>query len=312
MSRFTFTAFSFRSVPVRVAPGALLFMAAVVVTLGSQVLPASAPSVHPFTHWVVALLGAAVFAASLVAHELAHTTAALRARVPVEEVKLVFLGGMAKLCSTPRHAADELRIAIAGPAASATLAALFAVCALPLGNPATSAPAALFAWAAAMNLVIAAFNILPFAPLDGGRVLAALLWRRSGNRLGARLAAARVGVGVGGLSLVFAGVPSVLSASVSTPVLWVGFVGLFILVASTMEMSVYRVAASVEGRVAADLAVDPATLSVTPTEVVSADEPLDDVVLRSSGDAVAVVDAHGRPVGAVDLAALRTEVLRRH
>lgn len=311
MSRFTFTAFSFRSVPVRVAPGALLFVAMVVVTLGSQGLPAAVPGAPAAAHWSLAVLGAAVFAASLLAHELAHTAAALRAQVPVEEVKLVFLGGMARLGDSPTRAVDELRIAIAGPAASAALAALFTVSALPLGDPTVSVPAAVFAWAAAMNLLLAAFNMLPFAPLDGGRVLAALLWRRSGDRLGARLAAARVGVGVGAVALVFAGVPPVLSARVTTPVLWLGFVGLFVLVASTMEMSVYRVAESVRGKVAADLAVDPATVAAAPTGVVGAADQLSDVVLRSGGDAVTVVDDEGRTIGAVDLAALRAQALRR-
>ena len=311
MRSLTFTAFRFRSVPVRIAPGAVLFVAAVIVTLGSQVLPAAVPDANAATRWALALLGAGTFAASLLAHELAHTAAALRARVPVEEVKLVFLGGMARLGDSPRRAVDELRIAAAGPAASAALAALFAVSALPLGNPATSAPAALFAWSAAMNLVLAAFNMLPFAPLDGGRVLAALLWRRSGDRLGARLAAARVGVGVGALSVVGATVPPVLSASMSSPVLWLGFVGLFILVASTMELTVYRVASAVEGRPAGELAVDPASVPHTPTESVSASEPLDDVVLRSSADAVWVLDDSGALLGAVDLAALRASVLRR-
>jgi Zn-dependent protease len=311
-SRLTFTAGRFSGVPVRVGPGAVLLVVLLAVTLASQVLPVAAPGSTPAAYWSVGVLGAAVFAASLLAHELAHCAAALRAKVAVSEVRVGFIGGATVLASTPRSASAELRIAIAGPAASAALAVLFTASALPLGDPRASVPAALFAWSAAMNVVLAAFNMLPFLPLDGGRVLAALLWSRSGQRWTSKVTAARVGVVAGAGVCVLAATPAVLSAQLSSPTVWLGAVGLFVLAASTFELVSYRVAAAVEGMSVPDVMAPPDPAGAVSAEVISSDDDLSEVVVASSADRVVVVDpVSGERVGVVDLAALRAEALGR-
>lgn len=148
---------------------------------------------------LVALGAAAVFFASVLTHELAHSVVAPRHGTPVEGITLWLLGGVARLGGSARTAPAELRIALAGPASSLALAALFGTTAYALAElgVAPGPVGSALAWLATINAVLAVFNLLPGAPLDGGRVLTAALWRRHGDRLRAEITAARVGGALG-------------------------------------------------------------------------------------------------------------------
>jgi Zn-dependent protease len=163
---------------------------------------------------LVALGATAVFFGSVLAHELAHSVVAVRHGTPVEGITLWLLGGVARLGGTARSAAAELRIALAGPASSLALAALFGTAAYALAElgVAPGPVGSALAWLATINAVLAVFNLLPGAPLDGGRVLAAALWHRHGDRLRAEITAARVG-GALGWGMVGFGVLQVLAGA---------------------------------------------------------------------------------------------------
>lgn len=136
--------------------------------------------------------GAVVFLASVLAHELGHAVVALREGVGVRRITLWLLGGLAELEEEAPSARSELRIAAAGPAVSVALALLLGGAAWLVGL--SAAPfAAVLAWLALVNGMLAIFNLLPAAPLDGGRILRAALWRRTGDRWGSMVTASRAG-----------------------------------------------------------------------------------------------------------------------
>lgn len=108
---------------------------------------------------------------SVVLHELGHAVVARRLGVPVSRIGLHFFGGAAQLTDTPRRASDEIAIAAAGPAVSLALAGAGLGLGAVLGSPLVG----LIGW---INLVLAVFNLIPALPMDGGRILRALLTRR--------------------------------------------------------------------------------------------------------------------------------------
>ncbi|HTJ44557.1 MAG TPA: site-2 protease family protein [Kofleriaceae bacterium] len=108
---------------------------------------------------------------SVLLHELGHALVARSLGVPVSGIELHFFGGAAKMVAMPKKANHEVAIAAAGPAVSLMLAGL----GLGLGFALHAPIVALFGW---INLVIAGFNLIPALPMDGGRILRALLTRK--------------------------------------------------------------------------------------------------------------------------------------
>lgn len=148
--------------------------------------------------WFGGLPGVALMAVaftSVVAHELGHALVARQLGVRTKEIELGFLGGAAKILDLPRRPGDEIAIAAAGPAVSFALAGLSYAVASLLDSSA-------LAWVAIINLGIGLFNLVPALPMDGGRILRALLSMRMGYG-----PATRVAVKVArGLALVLGGV----------------------------------------------------------------------------------------------------------
>jgi Zn-dependent protease len=214
-------------------------------SLASGVLPAYAPHAHG-SYLAAAVLAVALFFASILAHELAHSIVARRRGQGVHGITLWLLGGVSELGTESKNARDELHVAIAGPATSLALAAMFGV--LAFAFDAFVAHGTLLptvaGWLAVVNLVLAIFNLLPGAPLDGGRVLAALLWMRNGDRRRSQVTAARAGRVLGtlliaaSLAFVFAGYDFIFTA----------LVGWFVLSASAREESTARMLRTLEGR----------------------------------------------------------------
>ncbi len=199
---------SIAGIPVGLNWGLLLIAAFYVFNLAAGILPLSVPGASTTTYWIASTVAVVFFFGSILAHELGHALVAQRNGIKVNAITLWLLGGVAQLDSEPDSAGAEFRIAIAGPAVSVALAALFGAIwfvASPLiGGTVLSF---VLGYLAIVNGVLAVFNMLPAAPLDGGRVLAAALWWRSGNRHTARASAARAGQLVGsmilGLGVVF-------------------------------------------------------------------------------------------------------------
>jgi Zn-dependent protease len=173
------------------------------LSLANDALPHSAPGASHAAYWIAAGSGVVLFFGSILIHELAHAWTARRYGVRTEGIELWLLGGMARLDNdAPSPRADGL-IAVAGPATSlvvggALVGAAFGLDALGVAPLAV----ALAGWLGIVNLIIAVFNLLPGAPLDGGRILRAVRWAQHGDRYRASRDAAQVGQVLGWLVVI--------------------------------------------------------------------------------------------------------------
>ncbi|QBS45327.1 site-2 protease family protein [Nocardia sp. CS682] len=264
--------------------------------LGQSLADANGSSI---AGWFIAALGAAGLLAALLAHELAHSIVARRNGVRVERVVLWLLGGVSELGAEPKDPRSDLRIALAGPLTSLALAVGFFGVAVVLGTAGGQSVTYVLVWLAAMNLVLALFNLLPGAPLDGGRVLRAIIWRRTGDQLHAAATAARSGRGVGIGLLVLGGAELVLIGN--TGGIWLMLLGWFVTSTANAELAVaglrHRLGdITIRDAMTQEPVTVPATWSVA--------ELLRSPVARTSHHAYPVVDPIGRPVGVLSLADL--------
>lgn len=154
----------------------LLIFFLIAWSLAAVLLPAAAPGFTGGGYWFFALLTATAFYASLLAHELSHAFVARHHGVSVKGIVLWLFGGVAQLEGDTPDARAELQVAAAGPAMSLGIAAVAAVLAWFLDLiGASPLMVAAVSWLAGINALLAAFNLLPAFPLDGGRILRAYL-----------------------------------------------------------------------------------------------------------------------------------------
>lgn len=197
-------------------------------------LPVTAPHHSRPAYWVAGLSIGVVFVAAIFAHELAHAAVARHYRMPVQSVTLWMLGGVTALggdAPTPRA---EVAIAAAGPATTLVVAALAALGAWLV--PSALVTAAL-SWLAVMSIVLAVFNLLPAAPLDGGRVLRGVVWWRVHDRARANSMAASAGRGLG-VVLIVLGAFETLTGYLGG--LWLMLLGWFIRTGAAAEQAAGR------------------------------------------------------------------------
>jgi Zn-dependent protease len=231
-------------VPVAAHWSVLGVVALIAVIMARVELPLLAPGHGVVAYAVAGTAVALLLMVSLLAHEAAHALVARAHGLGVEGITLWLLGGATRLRDEPDRPAAELRIAVVGPAVSALLAALFALAAGGAAWASADLVVAVLVELAVINLLLAAFNILPAAPLDGGRVLRAVLWRRRGDRWGAGIVAARAGQGFGAL---LAGGGLFLGLTVDLGGFWLAILGWFIAAAAGAERRRAELARALEG-----------------------------------------------------------------
>ncbi|MFB9393139.1 site-2 protease family protein [Streptomyces coeruleoprunus] len=232
--RASFTIGRIAGVRIGVHWSVLFIFALIVWGLAQGRFPDAYPGHPPLLYWAAGLVTALVFFGSLLAHELAHAVVARRNGVEVDDIVLWLLGGAARLHSEADSPSAEVRIAGVGPLVSLVLGGFFALGAWLLAV--VSAHEVLVeavVWLAAINVLLGVFNAVPAAPLDGGRLLRALLWWRTGDRLKATAGATGAGRVFGWL-LVAAGLLLFLRAG-SYGGLWLALVGWFLVAAATVE-----------------------------------------------------------------------------
>ncbi len=200
--------------------------------------------------WILGLVTSLFFFASVLAHELAHSLVSRRLGVPVHGITLFIFGGVSQTVREMTSPRVELLVAIVGPLCSMVIALLFGLAWLAVA-PFYRPLAALAEWLAWSNLMLGLFNLLPGLPLDGGRVLRALVWGWTGSMPTATHVAARAGQAIGYL-LILGGLLWALRGDLMNG-LWLVFVGWFLENAATRSYRQAGLGHSLRGLTAGDL-----------------------------------------------------------
>jgi Zn-dependent protease/CBS domain-containing protein len=273
--------------------------------LATSALPAARPGQATAAYWLAGLLTATVFLVTVLTHELAHAVTARHFGIHVKGITLWMLGGFTELVGESPSPRAEALVAVAGPATSIGLGAISAALAWWAGG--SGLLGAGLTWLATVSVLLGVFNLLPGAPLDGGRLLRALLWWRYQDRARAGYVTARVGRALG-FVLIALGIAELLATG-SFAGLWIAFVGWFIVGAATAEAHIGQ-AEGLKGLRVGDV------MAPSPTAVAEWWTVEQVLAQGSPGYAVAqafpVVDFGGQATGALTLRDLqRVPVGRR-
>jgi Zn-dependent protease/predicted transcriptional regulator len=280
----------------------LVIVAIIVVALAAGAFPSRYPDQSPVAHVAGALAVAVLFIASLLAHELAHAVVARRNGIEVQGITLWLFGGVTRLGGDASTPAADFRIAGVGPLVSLLAGALFGIAAAgasALG--ATGLVVGSLTYLAVANVVLAVFNVIPAAPLDGGRMLRAALWALGGDRTRAAVSATRGGR-VFGFVLGGLGVAQVLM-DCGWRGLWFVLIGVILVHAATAEEQQTRLSHALRGVSVREV------MSPDPT-VADPDQPVEEFVseLTSSREhpSYPLVDEQHHLTGLVTLRRIRT------
>ena len=225
------TLFEIAGFKIRIDPSWLLIAALVVWSLAVAYFPTELPGKKQSDYLALSVISMLGLFASLILHELSHSLVARRFGLEVGGITLFVFGGVAELEQEPQSARSEFWIAVAGPAMSFALALVFYLISASLDSNGASKPlSVVFSYLGFINLLLAAFNLVPAFPLDGGRVLRAGLWYFRNNLFWATRIASGFGT-VFGVFLIVSGVLSLLTANLIGG-LWQILIGFFIINAS--------------------------------------------------------------------------------
>jgi Zn-dependent protease len=202
-----------------------IVFALVLFALSAGYFPRSYPGYEAQTYWLAGFIATLLFFSSVLIHELSHSLVALRCGIHISEITLFIFGGVSKLSQEPTDPKTELKISLVGPFSSFALAVVFGLVAKVLHGMPTLL-VAVFQYLSWINIALGVFNLIPGFPLDGGRVLRAIWWWKTGSLTRATKVATDIGktfavaLMVLGALQIFAGV--LISG------LWLLFIGMFL------------------------------------------------------------------------------------
>lgn len=229
--------FSLAGVQIRVDSGWVFLALLIAWSLAAGVFPALYAGLPRVSYWVMALATMAGVGCSIILHELGHTLVARASGISVKSITLFVFGGVAQLAGRPRDPLGELLMALAGPLVSLVLGAVFfglsRVQVLP------TELRGVLDYLGTLNIALALFNLLPAFPMDGGRILRALVWLSTRDLLRSTRMASRAGQVVGALMMA-AGVFLAVFAGLAGGLWWV-LIGWF--VSSLARSELYAVEA---------------------------------------------------------------------
>jgi len=270
-------------------PSWFLIFALITLSLRTQ-FTTQHPSWSPAQHWMLGLITSILFFGSVVFHELSHSLVAKHYEIPVASITLFVFGGLARIVREPSSAKQEFNIAIAGPISSFFLAAIFYFVGHHSGN--LEMLGATSRWLAEINFILAAFNLAPGFPLDGGRVLRAIAWKITDDFSKATRIASRTGQ-VFAYLMIFAGIWIALRGNWFGGLWWI-FIGWFLLSAAQETVAQVAIRNTLAGVLAADI-------MSRDVPMVARDLSLEDYVheVLRTGRRCHVVTGNGVPVGLV-------------
>lgn len=223
----TFTLFRMFGFAVRVDASWLIIAVLITWSLAAMVFPRDQPGLSQGEYWLMGIAGAFLLFASIIVHEFAHSLVARRSGLAMKGITLFIFGGVAEMEREPSSAKAEFQMAIAGPLTSVILGGIFYALAVTMRGVWSVPVVEVFTYLYWINWVLAAFNMVPAFPLDGGRVLRSLLWYWKGNIWQATRIASAIGSGFGVLLIAY-GVYRLLFFGDFIGAVWLFLIGMFL------------------------------------------------------------------------------------
>ena len=299
------TLFRVRGIPISVDWSWFLVLFLVIFWLSQlfgDVLGEDSSATAPF---LLALVSAFGFFASIVLHELGHAFVALRHGIGITNIQLWIFGGVAQMDRESDSPSTEFKVAIGGPVVTLAIVVVLGLAGLAIGGPhefgkamllerdaGTSGALAAVAWLATINALVLVFNLLPAFPMDGGRIARSIAWWRTGDRTAATRFAANLGR-VFAYLFIAGGVGLAIYGRVFTGV-WLALIGFVINGSARGAAMQTRVSGRIEGVSVADV-MDREPVAI-PSEI-SVERALDEYFLRYRWGWFPVVDAAHRFLG---------------
>ncbi len=234
--------FRVAGIDVRLHLSWLVIFALITWSLAVDYYPTAVPRIPPAEAWVLGAVSSILLFAAVLVHELAHSLVARARGLEAHSITLFLFGGVSTLQTTAPRASTEFLVGIVGPLASFVLAALAFLVASVVGEPRLEA---LFGYLALINALLGGFNLIPGFPLDGGRVLRAIIWDLTGDARRALELAVGGGQLVGYLFM-FLGFVQVLEGSLLGGI-WIAAIGWFLQMAGSAELRSIRLESGLRG-----------------------------------------------------------------
>jgi len=287
-------------IPFYVNPSWFLVLGLVTFTFGEQ-LAAFFPELGVIFPWILGLIAALLLFASVLAHELGHSFAAIAQGIEVKSITLFIFGGLAMLGKESETPEQSFLVAIAGPVVSLLLFGLFT--AVGISVTLAGPIAAIVGLLAQINLVLALFNMIPGLPLDGGNVLKAIVWKITGNPNKGILFASRVGQFFGWLAVIV-GLLAVLGINRQYGSFWTLLIGAFLLQNAGRSAQSAVVQDKLDGLTAADAAIP--NSPIVRDELTLREFANDYVIGQTQWRKFLVVDEAGKLCGEIAVDELKT------
>ncbi|MDN5846638.1 MAG: site-2 protease family protein [Candidatus Nitrosocosmicus sp.] len=234
-----------KQIPIKLHFSLILIFLLIAWTLAYSFMPRYAPELNQVQHWIMSIIGTVILFLSVLIHELSHSIVARSYGIRVKQIMLFIFGGVSDIEEEPKEFKKEFKMAMAGPAISLALSAIFGVfwwvitvVAEPSSTPVSFSSAndssatalimanGIFYYSSILNLILGIFNLIPAFPMDGGRILRSLLFRRNKNYDKSTRIAVRIGVIMSYVFFGF-GILTILSGAFVSG-LWIILIGWFL------------------------------------------------------------------------------------
>ena len=288
-------------IPVRIHYTLWLVLLLIAWSLAEGYMPQHYPGLGASTYWAIGIVSAIILFVSVFLHELSHSYIAKKNGLPIKRITLFFFGGVSEMSEEPKDPALEVRMAAAGPLTSFLIAIVLG--AFWFLTMLVSGPVPVIAtlyYAALLNGVLGAFNLIPAFPLDGGRVLRGTLWNRSKNLLSATTNATRASEAIS-LLMMAVGLFFVVFGDFING-LWIIFLGWFIRSGAETSLRQTRLTESLAGVRVGDI-MTRELLSVSPDA--SVQQLVSDYFLVHPHGGYPVV-SNGKLLGVVTMSSVRS------
>jgi Zn-dependent protease len=293
-----FNAFSLWGIRVRIDQSWFIAFALFAWTLSTGYFPLQVPDYPRYVYWTFGTLSALALFGSVLIHELSHCLVARHLGIPVRRITLFVFGGVSEMAQTTQSPGAEFRTTIAGPLSSIGVGAFFGLLTQLTEGRTSKIVVETFHYLYYVNFLLAAFNLIPGFPLDGGRILRSYLWRRHGDLRRATRTAARVGSAFA-LVLVGLGLFSLVAIHIVAGI-WLLIIGVFLKNSADKEYRAFELRAGLEGLTLRQI--------MSPAVAVDVSMPVSDFVneyVFHYHDRTFPVVENGRFAGMIDLRSIK-------